>query len=1184
MLVPSLLAHVRRTCLLALAVVGLTLVGATTAGAAADHTWDLTISASGATQNVTTPSSFFPYIVPTGPGAVISESDLSGYLTQWPITLDTTYDVGSGMGDGAILVSGAVTLTGDQGITFNAPEITIPSVALTGGSATLSTGWDDNPDITASGESTAITAAGSIAALNPAFAGPVVLAGDLTIVVPDQYAINFNRRGITGAHALTVVGEAAVNFPGQIGTAGAPLTSITVPGMLRSTADVYANTIDLGSVYGDDDTAYALHANGDVEVDNLRSGFTPNGDVTISAGSGDVSLGFVFTKDLTVNSTGTLSFQVNKTQFVTGALTTDAGGTTDMSDGGPSPSTGASIGDRIVAGTNSVNFSTSGAISVHEIETTGSVGLSSPVSVALRGALGTAIDPVGSVTISDGLLTGTVSVGTGTAIHAINSVTVGRPMTLGANLVVTSGLDADGEEILPVGYTRVTLKEIDGAYGLDVRTTSYVDFNGDVGATTALTTIDVPQGYPLVHASLKTTSNQTFARNISVDQTSSVVFDVGTAGKLTAPKGISAFDGSGNPIAIGFVGAAELGLDDYAQASISSYQNAPVNLIKSGTGTLTTGVITSAGSLTVAGGTAHLLGDFTAGAVALTGGTLALSNSLTSVGSITATSGSIAPSSVGVPTVGHALYASSFTGGTGVTFAPRLGFSNGSYDRIISSAAPTLTGTTLDLSAPSTVPAVGDALTIVDNYSADPIVGTFDGLAQGATITVGGFAYRVSYTDGSGSNDVTLTRLAQIPVVTPVAAPLTPSTYPTSPTFTVTVSATQPDGAVSGAVTLLEGGVDVGSGTVTNGVATIDTTLGAGSHTLSVSFVSNVAAYLDAASSPFTYVVLPTTTAVALTPAATTSVLGSATTFSAVVTGLDASQANVVTLSEGATVLGTSTIPSGTTSGTVSLAPSLGVGVHTITASVAASANATGSSSVVTHTVLKRPTTTLLIASSPGQVLGSTVAFTATALATNAIPGGTITFRDGATVLATIPVGVQGGATLFTATLTVGAHTVIATYDSDAANAGSVSTAVRYDVSAPPVVAPPVVPVIKLVSVVSAVPKSTTIASVLKSGLATTVQLNQAGTITTTLTIPASVAKRLGLLPKGSKRTTPVVIGSSVVKRTAAGPVVTTTKLTLAAKKALAKAKTVKVAQTIKITTAGGSKTITRAVVVTKKK
>ncbi|MBC7460156.1 MAG: hypothetical protein H7287_02205, partial [Thermoleophilia bacterium] len=330
-------------------------MGAANAGAAADHTWDLTISASGATQNVTTPNSFFPYVVPTGPGAVISEADLSGYLTQWPITLDTTYDVGSGTGDGAILVSGAVALTGDQGITFNAPEITVPSVALTGGSATLSTGWDDNPDPDLAGQSTTITAAGSIAALNPMFGGPLVLAGDLTIIVPDQYAVNFNRRGITGAHALTVVGEAAVNFPGPIGTEGAPLTSITVPGMLRSTADVYANTIDLGSVYGDDDTAYALHANGDVEVDNLRSGFNPNGDVTISAGPGDVSLGFVFTKDLTVNSTGTLSLQPNTSQNITGALTTDTGGTSDFTNGVPSAGTSVSIGDKILAGTNGVN-------------------------------------------------------------------------------------------------------------------------------------------------------------------------------------------------------------------------------------------------------------------------------------------------------------------------------------------------------------------------------------------------------------------------------------------------------------------------------------------------------------------------------------------------------------------------------------------------------------------------------------------------------------------------------------------------------------------------------------------------------------------------------------------------------------------------------------------------------------
>ncbi len=81
-------------------------------------------------------------------------------------------------------------------------------------------------------------------------------------------------------------------------------------------------------------------------------------------------------------------------------------------------------------------------------------------------------------------------------------------------------------------------------------------------------------------------------------------------------------------------------------------------------------------------------------------------------------------------------------------------------DRLAASASVNLGGAALAATAdPAFNPAIGTAITVVDNPSAGATTGTFAGLAEGATVTVNGQAYTVSYTGGTG-NDVTLTRLA----------------------------------------------------------------------------------------------------------------------------------------------------------------------------------------------------------------------------------------------------------------------------------------------------------------------------------------------------------------------------------------------------------------------------------------
>jgi hypothetical protein len=58
------------------------------------------------------------------------------------------------------------------------------------------------------------------------------------------------------------------------------------------------------------------------------------------------------------------------------------------------------------------------------------------------------------------------------------------------------------------------------------------------------------------------------------------------------------------------------------------------------------------------------------------------------------------------------------------------------------------------------IPAPGHVFTIIDNDGADPVSGTFAGLAEGATLTAGSYTLQVSYAGGTG-NDVTLTVLTK---------------------------------------------------------------------------------------------------------------------------------------------------------------------------------------------------------------------------------------------------------------------------------------------------------------------------------------------------------------------------------------------------------------------------------------
>jgi hypothetical protein len=176
----------------------------------------------------------------------------------------------------------------------------------------------------------------------------------------------------------------------------------------------------------------------------------------------------------------------------------------------------------------------------------------------------------------------------------------------------------------------------------------------------------------------------------------------------------------------------------------------------------------------------------------------------------------------------------------------------------------------------------------------------------------------------------------------------------------------------------------------------------------------------------------PTTTA--LISSMNPSTVGQSVTFTATVTG--SSPTGTVTFKDGSTVLGSPSLSGGIATFTTS---SLTVGPHSITAAYSGDLNnGTSTATTLTQNVNDLvSTTTGLISSLNPSAFGQSVTFTATV--TGSSPTGTVTFKDGLTVLGS-PTLSGGTATFTISSLTVGPHSISASYSGDANNAASAST------------------------------------------------------------------------------------------------------------------------------------------------
>ncbi len=290
---------------------------------------------------------------------------------------------------------------------------------------------------------------------------------------------------------------------------------------------------------------------------------------------------------------------------------------------------------------------------------------------------------------------------------------------------------------------------------------------------------------------------------------------------------------------------------------------------------------------------------------------------------------------------------------------------------------------------------------------------------------------------------------ALTPTQSAVRSSLNPSVEGQAVTLVATVGAG--GGAPAGTVDFKDGAALLATRPVSGGRSSLTiSTLTVGDHPITADY-SGDSTYAASTAPAVTQTVATAGTAAsatALSSSVNPSTVGQAVTLVATVTGAGKSPTGSVSFRDGDSTLTIRPLSGGRASLVTS---SLTAGPHTLTAVYGGDPTfATSSSAAVSQTVSPPGTTatkTAVASSANPSRSGVPVTFTATVSATAGTPTGSVTFRDGSTVLAVRPLA-GGRATLTLRTLTAGPHSITAVYSGSPSFATSTSAPVSQSVTA----------------------------------------------------------------------------------------------------------------------------------------
>jgi hypothetical protein len=208
----------------------------------------------------------------------------------------------------------------------------------------------------------------------------------------------------------------------------------------------------------------------------------------------------------------------------------------------------------------------------------------------------------------------------------------------------------------------------------------------------------------------------------------------------------------------------------------------------------------------------------------------------------------------------------------------------------------------------------------------------------------------------------------------------------------------------------------------------LGTVLGAGSQTLAVTFSPTDLTDYSTNTATVTLVVSKDAPTITLTTPTNPATYGAPVTFTA---QMPSSATGSMKFLDGATVLGTGNIAGGLATYTFN---ALSAGSHSITASFAGDSNYSSAVSPVVTQVITRTAATISLTSNLNpSTYGDAVTFTVTATGVAGLgtPTGTVAVSDGGTLLATVTLDASGTATKTIQTLIVGSHSLTAAYGGD---------------------------------------------------------------------------------------------------------------------------------------------------------
>ena len=357
---------------------------------------------------------------------------------------------------------------------------------------------------------------------------------------------------------------------------------------------------------------------------------------------------------------------------------------------------------------------------------------------------------------------------------------------------------------------------------------------------------------------------------------------------------------------------------------------------------------------------------------------------------------------------------------------------------LVTSPSRSASGQSVTLSATVVSPfsKLGGTVTFLDGSTVLRIVKVTDSSATYTTsnFSVGSHSLTALYSGDGTSGPSTSPAITQVvgkrATTTLLSSSLNSSNVGQKVTFTAKVSELA-GGALTGTVTFNDGSTSLGPSTLLNGVATLTvSSLSRGTHPITASYGGD-GEHDASVSTVVNQVVTYRDTTITLTSSATQTTYGQGITFTAVIKGTGGTPAGgQVNFTDGGTLLKQANISAGMATLTTQ---TLVAGSHTITAEYSGTQRFNGSRSEPVTIAVSQAAPTIAMGSSinpsnPGQG----VRFTARVQFTppSAAPTGTAQFLDGTTPLQSATL-THGAANISTAALSIGEHSISATYSGD---------------------------------------------------------------------------------------------------------------------------------------------------------